>query len=101
MFASRSDQTLDDVDLKPESIRKKLTSLRSDKAPGADGISPWILKEIQESLVNPIYILMRKSLDEGGVPNDWKTANVSPIFNTVRNNSAEVLNFVTLFCPVF
>ena len=35
--AFRSDQTLDDVDLKPESIRKKLTSLRSDKAPGADG----------------------------------------------------------------
>ena len=58
--ANRSDQTLDDVDLKPESIRKKLTSLRSDKAPGADGISPWLLKEI--------------------IGNDWKTANVSPIF---------------------
>ena len=40
MFAHRSDQTLHDVDLKPESIRKKLTLLRSDKAPGADGISP-------------------------------------------------------------
>ena len=40
MFANRSNQTLDDVDLKSESIRKKLTSLRSDKAPGADGISP-------------------------------------------------------------
>ena len=96
MFANRSDQTLDDVDLKPESIRKKLTSLRSDKAPGADGISPWILKEIQESLVNPIYILMRKSLDEGGVPNDWKTANVSPIFKKGSKNSVNNYRPVSL-----
>jgi len=96
MFANRSDQTLDDVDLTPESIRKKLASLRSDKATGADGISPWLLKEIQESLVNPIYILMRKSLDEGAVPNDWKTANVSPIFKKGSKNSVNNYRPVSL-----
>ena len=63
-----------------EMIQAKLSKLRTDKAPGADGMSPWLLKDVQEFIVTPIYFLMRKSLDEGIVPDDWRTAYVSPIY---------------------
>jgi len=43
-------------------------------------MSPWLLKEVRDLLVTPLSILLRRSLDEGVVPDDWKIANVYPIF---------------------
>ena len=45
-----------------------------------DGILARFLKEIAEQLVTPLQILFRKFLDSGFIPNQWKTANVMPIF---------------------
>ena len=39
-----------------------------------------LLKEVRDLLVTPISILLWKSLDEGVVPDDWKIANVCPVF---------------------
>ena len=36
-----------------------------------------MLKNLHSELKKPLYLLFRKSLDEGTVPNDWKMANVS------------------------
>ena len=80
VFRGTTEETLHDVEVNTDVIQAKLSKLRTDKAPGADGMSPWLLKEIQEFLVTPIYHLMRKSLDEGTVPDDWRTAYVSPIY---------------------
>ena len=38
-----------------------------------------MLKNIHSELEKPLHLLVRKFLDEGTVPNDWKMANVSPI----------------------
>ena len=61
-------------------IANKLAKLCSEKAAGADAMSPWLLEEVHDLLVSPISILLRKSFDEGVVPDDWKIANVCPIF---------------------
>ena len=74
VFRGTPEETLHDVEVNTDVIQAKLSKLRTDKAPDADGMSPWLLKEIQEFLVTPIYHLMRKSLDEGTVPDDWRTA---------------------------
>ena len=63
-----------------DSIRKKLNSLKADKAPGDDGIHPRVLKEASDVLAAPISILFQKSLDEGVVPSQWKDAVVTPIY---------------------
>jgi len=31
-----------------------------------------------DDISKPLFILFRKSLDEGSVPKDWEKANVSP-----------------------
>ena len=54
--------------------------LQEDKAAGADEMLPRFLKLTQELIVRLVYLLMRKSLDEGHVPLGWKLANVTPIF---------------------
>jgi hypothetical protein len=37
------------------------------------------LKELVDDVVKPLRIIFNKSLEEAAVPDDWKTANVTPI----------------------
>jgi len=85
------DGALHDVAVNDTIIKAKLAKLCSDKAGGADAMSPWLLKEIHEYLVTPVYNLLWKSLDEGAVPDDWKIANVSPIFK--KGDKRKVSNY--------
>jgi hypothetical protein len=43
-------------------------------------LGPLILKKLIDQIAVPLAIVMRTSLKEGSVPEDWRTANVSPIF---------------------
>ena len=43
-----------------EMIRIKLRSLKPDKAPGPDGIHPYLLRELANSLCHPLSILFTK-----------------------------------------
>ena len=61
-------------------VQKLLASLNPNKAAGPDKLSPRFLREVSEEL-SPLYTkLFQKSLDDGQVPSQWRTADVSPIF---------------------
>ena len=47
---------------------------------GPDMIPSFILKEFADILSAPLTIIFNKSLSEGRVPSDWRTAEVTPIF---------------------
>jgi len=91
VFPGAVDGALHDVTVNDTTIKAKLAQLRSDKAAGADAMSPWLLKEFHEYLVTPVSILLRKSLDVGVVPDDWKIPNVSPIFK--KGDKRKVSNY--------
>ena len=63
-------------------IRKKLMSIRKDKAPGADDLVPRFLAALSDEISVPLNIIYNRSLRKGEVPNDWRDANVSPIFKS-------------------
>ena len=65
-------------------MRKQFDKLRSDKAAGADDISPKFLIELKEELCFPVTLIMRSSLESGTVPEDWKLANITPMFKVSR-----------------
>ena len=50
-----------------------------------------MLKELQNELVTPLCILFNKSLQEGKIPDDWRTANVTPIYK--KGKRSEVGNY--------
>ena len=62
------------------SLLSKLRSLKASKAPGPDGIHPAILHECSEILSVPLCIIFEKCLNSNFVPEDWRVANVTPIF---------------------
>ena len=65
-----NDTALDDITLTEEIIKNKLIKLNPNKSPGPDGWHPRVLKEVAEALTPPLLILLRKSLDEGSLPDD-------------------------------
>jgi len=61
-------------------IRRKIRKLKKESAAGPDEIGPRILQELEEAAAAALNIIFRKSLRTGEVPNDWRRANVTPIF---------------------
>ena len=75
-------------------MEKKLKKLNTKKAQGPDLIPPRVLQEISKEIAKPLGILLNKSLQEGKVPEEWKYAKVTAIFN--KGNKIEPGNY----CPV-
>ena len=65
-----------------ELVRKKLDKLKESSAPGPNGITPRVLQMNAVALAPALAVIYNLSLQSGPgvVPDDWKQANVSPIF---------------------
>jgi hypothetical protein len=59
-----------------------------DGAAGPDGLGPLVLKKLIDEITPPLAKVMRLSLSEGAVPEDWRTANVAPIFKKGSKSDA-------------
>ena len=69
-----------EITVHPNGVRKLLRNLKPHKATGPDDISPRFLKEMAEPLTPTLTLIFSVSLNQGKTPDDWKKANVSPIF---------------------
>ena len=61
-------------------IVKIVMKLKNNSAPGPDGITVYFLKNTIAQIASPLCMLFNKSLNEGSLPTDWKTAYITPIF---------------------
>ena len=68
------------VAITKEKVLGKMKGLKVDKSPGPDGLHPRVLKEIAEEIVEALAVIFQESLDAGRAPEDWKVANVTPLF---------------------
>ncbi|CAC5391722.1 unnamed protein product [Mytilus coruscus] len=82
--------------IKEEVVLKHLNALKIDKSPGMDKLHPRLLKEIAESLANPLCIIYNQSLESKTVPNDWKNAMISAIFKKGNKSLAKNYRPVSL-----
>ena len=71
-----------------EDVVEKLRQLKPDKSPGIDQVHPYVLRECCEDMAVPLFMIFRKSLDEGRIPEDWKMVRVTPIFKKGSKNQA-------------
>ena len=54
--------------------------MKSNKAHGDDGMGSLMLNELANELKGVLTIICNRSMSESKIPNDWKIANVTPIF---------------------
>ncbi|KFQ48040.1 hypothetical protein N333_10626, partial [Nestor notabilis] len=63
-----------------DQVRDHLKHLNVHKSMEPDEIRPRVLKELVNEVVKPLSIIFEKSWHSGEVPDDWKKANITPIF---------------------
>ena len=61
-------------------VEKLLLNLKVKKAGGPDEISARTLVETATVISTVVASLFQQSLGTGTVPNDWRSADVTPIF---------------------
>ena len=83
-----------------EKVRGLLGKLRADKAPGVDELSSRLLLHFPDEILAPVCMLFEKSLREGRVPEDWRRANVVPIYKSGDRGKAKNYRPVSLTCQL-
>jgi len=87
-----------------EIVKKKLSQLKMNKAPGVDSVSTKMLLELKDEISEMVAELFNKSLNSGEVPNEWKLANVTAVFKKGKKSSPSNYRPISLtvqLCKVF
>ncbi|GAB0207135.1 mitochondrial enolase superfamily member 1 [Grus japonensis] len=61
-------------------VREHLGKLDIHKSMGPDGMHPRVLRELADVIARPLSIIFERSWRTGEVPEDWRKANVTPVF---------------------
>ena len=103
-FNSEFHTALTDITITKDQMEKELKSLNEYKSPGPDKVHPKIIKEMAQELALPLKILFDRTLEEGRIPQKWKTAEVIPIFKKGAKNQPgnyRPVSLTSIICKVF
>ena len=73
-------EKMEDLKIEEKDIIKETQKLKPNKSPGPDGIHPKFIKNIGETIAEPLAIIFNKSLELKCIPNQWKQARICAIF---------------------
>lgn len=73
-------QSLSDIQFTERDIEQALNDLNPTSTDGPDGWSAFLLHNFRKLYATPIYLLWRKSLDSGEMPEGVNLAFITPIF---------------------
>ena len=74
----------------------QLSSLEIHESMDPDGMHPQVLRELAEVIARPLSIIFDKSWGMGKVPEDWRKANVTPVFKKSKKEDAVNYRLVNL-----
>ena len=75
----QSGAQLCNIDFSEADIIKAICEISPTAAAGPDRFPAMLLKQCRTALSKPLYLIWRKSLDDGQIPHLLKTANIIPI----------------------
>ena len=68
-----------------------MKELKINKSPGPDDLHPRLLFQLCIIIAKPLAKVYTLSLNSGLIPNDWKIANVTPLFK--KSSKCECKNY--------
>ena len=98
-----SSSTLTSVVVTERIVKEKLKNLKRYSSPGPDGIQNIVLIEAWKELALPLTIIFKKSLRTSEVPEDWRTANVTPVHkggNKKLVNNYRPISLTSTVCKI-
>ena len=74
-----------------EGVFNLLTKIEPNKAAGPGWIPPRLLKEMAFPIAPLLTFIFQSSLNQGQLPQDWKSANITPIYK--KGNRTDPVNY--------
>ena len=74
-----------------EEVKEQLGNLRVDKAPGPNHMQPRVFMEVAEQVSEMLTDIFNSSLESGQVLEDWRAANITPLFK--KGSREELRNY--------
>ena len=96
IFQDEKLDDLNDIEITEKDIIKAIEDLDENSAAGPDGIPAILLKNLKEVLALPLALMLRKSIDEGRIPEVFKLAYVTPIHKGGSKQNPEQYRPVSL-----
>ena len=79
---------IENITISIEGVEKLLDNINIHKASGPDKIPNIILKTCSKEISPALANIFQQSLNTGTLPNDWRNANISPIFKKGNKHMA-------------
>ena len=79
LFDNPNQDDLTEIKVGVENIEDAIDELDENSSAGPDGLPAIFLKKTKDTISKPLAILLRKSLNEGKIPDIFKLAFVTPI----------------------
>lgn len=95
--------TLETIDFHPSEVVRQLKRIKPNSATGPDQIPARILHECATELGPSLSSLFQTSLSVGAIPEEWKHANVVPIYKTGSRNQISnyrPISLTSIVCKV-
>ena len=96
--ANQSVIEIEDLTIDRNRVLKLLKEIKMNKASGPDGISAPVLKEIADVVAGPLCNIFNQSLKFGTVPDNWRHANITPIYKKGDRSKPENYRPISLTC---
>ena len=87
-----------EITVDPKGVLKLLNGLKVHKAPGPDGLSARVLKECSSEIAPMLAFIYNESLAQGTVPDEWRQANVAPVYKKGEKYDEANYRPVSLTC---
>jgi len=86
------------IHIHPEGVPQLLHNLKPYKAVGPDNLPSYSLKEVANEIAPSLSLIFQASLDQGVLPNIWKSASVVPIYKKGKKDDSSNYRPASLTC---
>jgi hypothetical protein len=105
-FRSRvlSDVQLENIEFTPARVSKAIRQMKNKHSLDPSGFPSIFVKKVSCPLIKPLCVLFNFVFNSGDVPDDWRAANIIPIFkkgSSANCNSYRPISLTSVFCKLF